>query len=303
VQNTVGTYAADNDEFAGIKRLNFFRFFEEINTLLPVETTFDISTNMMYTKTNDLGTYCVMDMEIWLESLTAGMETEAEPEPDTETETVEVNTVDDQGGSLPGNIYETASIVETVNPDNSVVRTTRLSSMALCDVDASVVTMAETAATNNDEEYNVIFCVDTRDKDKLSIYKEYIEYIIDKIDASDRPKANIYWGDDRGEVGSSLYEQRNIGAEASINLSSAINQIFDLSNVVNTVLDNSGYNSIYSNRSDLETYVFIIFDPYETWSDGNESLQLLKNINGKNIHISLISGLTTYNVRRFSDQK
>jgi hypothetical protein len=24
IQNTVGTYAADNDEFAGIKRLNFF---------------------------------------------------------------------------------------------------------------------------------------------------------------------------------------------------------------------------------------------------------------------------------------
>jgi murein DD-endopeptidase MepM/ murein hydrolase activator NlpD len=64
---------------------------------------------------------------------------------------------------------------------------------------------------------------------------------------------------------------------------------------VNTVLDNSGYNSIYSNRSDLETYVFIIFEPEEIWAEGTASLQLLNNINGKNIHISLISGLTTYN--------
>jgi hypothetical protein len=67
--NTVGTYAAVNPEFEGIKRLNFFRYFEEINTLLPVETTFDISANMMYTKTDELGTYCIMDMEIWLDSL------------------------------------------------------------------------------------------------------------------------------------------------------------------------------------------------------------------------------------------
>jgi hypothetical protein len=62
-------YAAVNPEFEGIKRLNFFRYFEEINTLLPVETTFDISANMMYTKTDELGTYCIMDMEIWLDSL------------------------------------------------------------------------------------------------------------------------------------------------------------------------------------------------------------------------------------------
>jgi hypothetical protein len=67
--NTVGTYAAVNPEFEGIKRLNFFRYFEEINTLLPVETTFDVSKNMMYTKTDELGTYCIMDMEIWLNSL------------------------------------------------------------------------------------------------------------------------------------------------------------------------------------------------------------------------------------------
>jgi hypothetical protein len=87
--NTVGTYAELNPEFEGIKRLNFFRYFEEINTLLPVETTFDISKNMMYTKTDELGTYCIMDMEIWLDSL-GGAElleaAQAETEPDTEPE-------------------------------------------------------------------------------------------------------------------------------------------------------------------------------------------------------------------------
>jgi hypothetical protein len=33
--NTVGTYAELNPEFEGIKRLNFFRYFEDVNILLP----------------------------------------------------------------------------------------------------------------------------------------------------------------------------------------------------------------------------------------------------------------------------
>jgi hypothetical protein len=222
-----------------------------------------------------------MDMEIWLESLTA--------------ETVENDVTDDQGGSLPGNREETDSIIETVNPDNSVVRTTRLSSMDLFDVDASGVTAAETVAAQNDEEYNVIFCVDTRNVKTTAIFNEYIKDTIDKINVSDRPKANVYWGDDRGEVGSSLYVQRQNGAKASIHLSRSLIENFDLSNVMNTVLDNCGYNSIYSNRSELETYVFIIFTPEVIMTEAKPALELLKNINGKNIHISLISGLTTYN--------
>ena len=48
---------------SGIKRLNIFRYFEEENILLPVETKFDTENNMVYTDVDRLGTYCLIDME------------------------------------------------------------------------------------------------------------------------------------------------------------------------------------------------------------------------------------------------
>jgi len=68
IDNTLGTYA-DCEEFQGIKRLNIFKYFEDINMLLPIETQFDEVNNLIYAETDELGTYCVMDMEIWLNSL------------------------------------------------------------------------------------------------------------------------------------------------------------------------------------------------------------------------------------------
>ena len=62
-------YTGVSDEFAGIKRLNVFKFFEDTNMLLPIETFHDVENNRVYTHVDELGTYCLMDMEIWLESL------------------------------------------------------------------------------------------------------------------------------------------------------------------------------------------------------------------------------------------
>ena len=62
-------YTDISDEFVGIKRLNVFKFFENTNMLLPIETFHDVENNRVYTHTDELGTYCLMDMEIWLESL------------------------------------------------------------------------------------------------------------------------------------------------------------------------------------------------------------------------------------------
>lgn len=67
--NTNGKYAGISDEFAGIKRFNVFRYFEESNMLLPIETFHDTANNRVYANTGELGTYCLVDMEIWLDSL------------------------------------------------------------------------------------------------------------------------------------------------------------------------------------------------------------------------------------------
>ncbi len=68
-ENTNGKYTNVSDEFAGIKRYNVFKFFEDTNMLLPIETFHDVENNRVYTHVDELGTYCIMDMEIWLEGL------------------------------------------------------------------------------------------------------------------------------------------------------------------------------------------------------------------------------------------
>lgn len=46
-----------------------FICFEDVNMLLPVETFRDESTNTVYTTTDRMGTYCLVDMELWLNLL------------------------------------------------------------------------------------------------------------------------------------------------------------------------------------------------------------------------------------------
>lgn len=65
LENELGTLE-NNPEFAGIKRFNIFKYFEDINILLPIETKFDLTNNIVYTEVNELGTYCIVDMEKWL---------------------------------------------------------------------------------------------------------------------------------------------------------------------------------------------------------------------------------------------
>ena len=67
-ENTLGTFAS-LDELSGIKRLNVFRFDEEQGMLLPIETEFDVENKQLYAEAEKSGTYCLMDMEIWLANL------------------------------------------------------------------------------------------------------------------------------------------------------------------------------------------------------------------------------------------
>ena len=70
--NTLNKFSS-LDEFKGIKRLNVFTFDEEQGMLLPVDTEFDIENNQLYAEVNKTGTYCLMDMEIWLDNLDVEM--------------------------------------------------------------------------------------------------------------------------------------------------------------------------------------------------------------------------------------
>ncbi len=72
VDNNSGSYVSDSSAFEGIGRLTIFKFFEGYNALLPVETFYDKVNNRVYTNVDELGTYCLIDMEIWLNVLNTG---------------------------------------------------------------------------------------------------------------------------------------------------------------------------------------------------------------------------------------
>lgn len=67
-ENVLGLFP-DVPELQGIKRLTIFKYFEDTNMLLPIETKYDEETNTIYTEVDELGTYCIMDLEIWLSNL------------------------------------------------------------------------------------------------------------------------------------------------------------------------------------------------------------------------------------------
>ena len=68
VDNKLGVYD-DEPEFNGINRLQVFKYFEDNNILLPIETFYDEETKTVYTHVDELGTYCLMDMEMWINYL------------------------------------------------------------------------------------------------------------------------------------------------------------------------------------------------------------------------------------------
>ncbi len=59
----------DDEGLKGIKRYQIFRYNEKYNTLSPVMTDFDTETNQVYTESNELGTYCLIDLEKWFYNL------------------------------------------------------------------------------------------------------------------------------------------------------------------------------------------------------------------------------------------
>ena len=64
--NSLGKYP-DVAELQGISRLNVFTWVEELNMALPLETTFD--GNMVICRADRLGTYELVDMELWLANM------------------------------------------------------------------------------------------------------------------------------------------------------------------------------------------------------------------------------------------
>lgn len=57
------------DISAAIEDLMVFKYFEDNNILLPIETTYDENNNIISTHVNEVGTYCLIDVIKWVDNL------------------------------------------------------------------------------------------------------------------------------------------------------------------------------------------------------------------------------------------
>ena len=69
LQNSDMAYASQSEELIGIKRFNVFKYFDDIGMMLPIETHHDTASNLVYADVDEIGTYCLVDMEKWFKKL------------------------------------------------------------------------------------------------------------------------------------------------------------------------------------------------------------------------------------------
>lgn len=290
INNTLGTYIDESDEFNGIKRLNVFMFFEDVNMLLPVETFHDETTNTVYTKTDRVGTYCLVDMEIFLDNLDKQLNDGDESEAGIEVQS-------EESEAMPEN-----SLDKVMAMRYNDVRMYSNNSVNLANSKSS------TAAVNRDD-FDVVFLVDCRDVIDEKSYAVVKRNIIETADTvflqspkarvkiiemystndivengtskkvvrrkdigkTDNPESDYFYNID--EVYSALaYIEKNVLKKRSdCNISDAVNYVYDE----------------YNNDS-RETFVFCIVQIESLlWGSKEKSTSNLNNINDNDLAIQI----------------
>lgn len=178
IDNPDSEYAEENPEFAGIKRYNVFRFFEEDNILLPVKTDVDVENNTVSATVSDMGTYCLIDMEMLLEDITAGAET-----------------FDD----------EENSDIEIVSGGHAT-EMLGTGTFGMLKLTASSSSAKVKPALDYNDEFNIVFMYDSRDCTSDEDYAYFYENICDTAEFifNQSPNANVY-----------LLEMENASADLS----------------------------------------------------------------------------------------
>lgn len=122
------------EEFQGIKRLNVFNFDEEQGMLLPIDTEFDVDNNQLYAKVNKTGTYCLMDMEIWLDELGVEMSNENNvPEPKYAPKIDSDNSSEWEPEYVNAPI-DIVFILQTAGASPNMFRTEKMEILAFCEM-------------------------------------------------------------------------------------------------------------------------------------------------------------------------
>ncbi len=259
--NTLGTFSKDSDEFSGIKRLNIFKYFEDINMLLPVETFHDTKNNIVYTKTDCLGTYCLMDMELWLDSLGISAETSAPEKTEAEeSEAMSENSVDNDN-YLCYNVKER----NAKSSDRDIYK----------------------------DDLNIVFIIDTRvSESELEIQKKNI-LDISRTVLKRSPNSRIYILEQNTNASGKCKVYSASGNRFFTNYSVLEDALGDLrhnNNIANMSILSDGISEVVSicdlNR---ETYVFSIFNQSRVIYRVKDGYNSLDKVVNADVNISVIA--------------
>ena len=258
ISNDGSEYAENCLDLQGIKRYNIFRYFDEINMLLPVATEFDVENNTLSAETDELGTYCVLDIEVLMREL--GIE----PEDGIATETVE-------RVAYSAAVYsEEDNTVDVIDGDYNIIfiidtRSTVISEEQFDAIKEQILEFAETIVAEK------------RDL-KISIYNQ---------SASDFAKSCCKL--------SGSFEPKEYDYESTGRLSGFIGRLYSPhSDIVelfgeNCVISDGLMNAIYNCGGDTKNYIFDIY-AQENAVYNSSFLSSIRNAASENkVNISIIS--------------
>lgn len=253
INNTLGTYIEESDEFKGIKRLNVFMFFEDVNMLLPVETFHDETTNTVYTKTDRVGTYCLVDMEIFLDNLDK-----------------QLNDGDDAEACIEVQSEDSKALSE-----NSIDKVMAMSYNGVGMYSDNAENLSKSTDSNiaaNRDDFDVVFLVDCREIYENDNYEVIKRNIIETADAVfiQSPKARVkiiemYSTNDRVESGTAkkVVKRKYIGE--SNGESDYFYNIDEVYSALAYIKDNTMPKHSDCNISDAVNYVYDEYNNRETW--------------------------------------
>lgn len=263
-------------EFYGIKRFNIFKYFEEDNILLPVITVVDEKNNAISASVDSLGTYCVVDMGVFLNQI--------------ETQWDELENIEEVEESVAEEAIET----ETYLADG--LKMTNLSIAFNSETEAEV-------HTNTSKTFDLFFIVDTRAvyaNEQFNAIKDNIESICETVFLTSKGvnvyiveysmigRAKKYYmnANAQGEYASSNIENaRHAIDKLNVPLYSSVVENIDFSAAFEAIKDNTNYNK--------ETYCFCIFDNQAVFYNDLNAYDILDELSANGVNISLVSNVSS----------
>lgn len=276
IPNENSEYAEKCLDLQGIKQYNIFRYFEEINMLLPVATEFDVDSNTLYAETDELGTYCVLNMEILMRNL--GIE----PDNSISTEIVSQQmysaavSEEDNAECVPDDKYNIIFIIDD--------RSTVISSEQYAAIKSQILEFAETIVAEKRDFTISVYKQSASDFIKRCCEsagcfdpKDYNYESTGKLSSYIGRLSSCYLSDD-DPFGENCIISDGLLAATSRCTQNTKNYIFDIYAQENSVYDTQRVNSIQKAASERNVNISIISDSVPLTGFQNELAEATSGI-------------------------